>query len=230
VSLSPIAQKPHETIGGVKFPLADGTILMSVLVTGAALKTIEWSAPGSGDYLTRSMKHRKSSNRLRAGSTHAGRPRKMDQLSSKREICRSCKLTPLVRIKSLRPNLRASPSARTICAILFVLGFAALAACEERGAGLSVEKGLECARESFNGHPGTFSQRGDSIAYAYESPNGPARVIVTFDERRRPVRTFFESAPHGSHHELMEAAAVIKDCVAYGPKARGGSAKAAPQA
>ena len=56
-------------------------------------------------------------------------------------------------------------------------------------------------------------------------PNGPADVIVTFDERRRPVSTFFESAPLGSHEELMDAAQAIKNCVAYGPKARGESDK-----
>jgi hypothetical protein len=45
--------------------------------------------------------------------------------------------------------------------------------------------------------------------------------LVTFDDRRRPFSTFFESSPLGSHQELMEAARAIKDCVAYGPRARG---------
>ena len=45
-------------------------------------------------------------------------------------------------------------------------------------------------------------------------------MIVTFDEKRRPVSTFFESAPLGSHEELMDAAQAIKICVAYGPKVR----------
>jgi hypothetical protein len=44
-----------------------------------------------------------------------------------------------------------------------------------------------------------------------------------FDAGRRPVRTLFENAPHGSHPELMDAARAIKDCVAYGPKPRGQS-------
>lgn len=44
---------------------------------------------------------------------------------------------------------------------------------------------------------------------------------MTFDDRRRPVNTFFESAPLGSHEELMDAAKTIKNCVAYGPKALG---------
>ena len=33
------------------------------------------------------------------------------------------------------------------------------------------------------------------------------------------MNTFFESAPLGSHEELMDAAQAIKICVAYGPKA-----------
>ena len=111
------------------------------------------------------------------------------------------------------------------CAALSVLVFAALAACTDESASLSIEEGLKCATEAFKGHPGAFSLGDSAIAYSYESPHGPARVIVVFDERRRPVRTSFESAPHGSHPELMDAARVIKDCVAYGPKPRGESDK-----
>lgn len=103
-------------------------------------------------------------------------------------------------------------------AALLVLVCAALAACGNEGGRLSLEEGLACATKGFSGHAGTFSLRESTIAYSYESPNGPAKVIVAFDGRRRPVRTFFESAPHDSHQELMEAAGVIKDCVAYGPK------------
>jgi hypothetical protein len=106
---------------------------------------------------------------------------------------------------------------RVRCAVILV---AALAGCAEEGGRLSVEDGLKCASEGSEGHAGTFSQIGNAIAYSYESANGPARVIVTFDERRKPVSTFFESAPYGSHQELMSAAQTIKDCVAYGPKAR----------
>jgi hypothetical protein len=62
---------------------------------------------------------------------------------------------------------------------------------------------------------------GTRLRICTESPNGPADVIVTFDERRRPTSTFFESAPLGSHEELMDAAQAIKNCVAYGPEARG---------
>jgi len=106
-------------------------------------------------------------------------------------------------------------------AVLSVLLVTALAGCADQGPRLSIEEGLKCASEGFKGHPGSFSRRQNAIAYSYESPSGPANVIVTFDERRRPVSTFFESAPLGSHQELMEAAQAIKDCVAYGPKLRG---------
>src|SRR5262245_42180610 len=79
--------------------------------------------------------------------------------------------------------------------------------------------GSQVCRGGLSDHPGTFSLGENTIAYSYESASGPARVIVVFDDRRRPVRTFFASAPRGSHQELMDAAAVVKDCVAYGPKA-----------
>jgi hypothetical protein len=106
-------------------------------------------------------------------------------------------------------------------AVLSVVVCAALAACAENGGRLSLDEGLKCATEEFSGHAGTFSLAENAIAYSYESPNGPARVIAVFDAGRRPVRTLFESAPHGSHPVLMDAARVIKDCVAYGPKPRG---------
>ena len=98
-----------------------------------------------------------------------------------------------------------------------------LAACENDGGRLSIAEGLKCATEAFSDRAGRFNLSENGIAYTNETANGRARVIVVFDGRRRPVRTFFESAPHGSHQELMEAAGVIKDCVAYGPKARGKS-------
>jgi len=110
-------------------------------------------------------------------------------------------------------------------AVLSVLVFAALAACADESASLSIEEGLKRATEAFKGHPGVFSLGENAIAYSYESPNGPARVIVAFDGRRRPVRTIFESAPLGSHPELMDAARAIKDCVAYGAKPRAESDK-----
>ena len=99
-----------------------------------------------------------------------------------------------------------------------------------RAGGFPLKEGITCAREAFKGHAGTFSQRGNTIAYRYESPNGPANVIVTFDEKRRPVSTFFKSAPLGSHEKLMDAAQAIKICVAYGPKAREESDESPPRA
>ena len=124
------------------------------------------------------------------------------------------------------PTLAGSASVRGIgCAVLSVLVFASLPACTDESARLSIEEGLKCASEAFKGHPGAFSLAENAIAYSYESPNGPARVIVVFDERRRPVRTLFESAPHGSHPKLMDAARAIRGCVAYGPKPRGESDK-----
>ena len=80
-------------------------------------------------------------------------------------------------------------------------------------------------QRGYKGHPGTFSRAETPSHTRTKASNGPAKVIVTFDERRRPVSTFFESAPLGSHEELMEAAQAIKTCVAYGPKARGESDK-----
>ena len=108
-------------------------------------------------------------------------------------------------------SLSARPRIR--CALILMV---ALAGCTDEGPRLSVEEARECATDGFEGHPGTFSQRDNAITYSYESMNGPANVIVTFDGRRRPVSTFFESAPYGSHQELMDAAQVIKNCVAYG--------------
>ena len=97
---------------------------------------------------------------------------------------------------------------RSVACVLLVAG---LAACGNEGGQLSIEEGLMCAAERFKGHPGTFSQGGSTITYSYESEYGPAKVIVTFDEWRRPVSTFFESAPLGSHEELMDAAQAIKN-------------------
>jgi len=97
----------------------------------------------------------------------------------------------------------------------------ALGACGQENARLSLDEARSCAVEAFGNHSGTFSLGENAIAYSFESPNGPARVLVIFDVGRRPVRTVFDRTPYGSHQELMEAAKVIKDCVAYGPKALG---------
>ena len=114
-----------------------------------------------------------------------------------------------------------------IIVVLALCMVAALAGCADEPR-LSVAEARTCASQGFEGHPGTFIQRGNSIAYSYESPNGPATVIVTFDEGRRPIRTFYESAPYGSHRELTDAAQAIKDCVAYGRKAQGSDDRPGP--
>jgi hypothetical protein len=103
---------------------------------------------------------------------------------------------------------------------LSVLLVAALAGCTNESTRLSVEEAFKCAKERFEDHPGTFALIGNAIAYSYESKNGLAKVIVTFDERRKPVSTFFESSPYGSHEKLMDAAHAIKDCAEYGRKAK----------
>lgn len=58
MGLSSTAQPPHETIRGVKFAMLDGTMLVAILVAHAALQSIEWSPPGSGDYLARFERNR----------------------------------------------------------------------------------------------------------------------------------------------------------------------------
>ena len=58
MGLSSTAQPAHETIRGVKFAMLDGTVLVPILVAHAALQDVEWSPPGSGDYLARFAKHR----------------------------------------------------------------------------------------------------------------------------------------------------------------------------
>jgi hypothetical protein len=70
MGLASVAQPAHETIRGVKFAMLDGTVLVSVLVAHAALQEIEWSPPGSGDYLSRFEKHRAGLEKI-ASKKHA---------------------------------------------------------------------------------------------------------------------------------------------------------------
>lgn len=58
MSLSPVAHPPHETIRGVQFAMLDGTVLVNILVANEVIQSLEWSPPGSGDYLSRFEKHR----------------------------------------------------------------------------------------------------------------------------------------------------------------------------
>lgn len=66
MGLSSIAQPAHETIRGVKFAMRDGSALVPILVAHAALQVIEWSPPGSGDYLARFEKYRERLERVAA--------------------------------------------------------------------------------------------------------------------------------------------------------------------
>src|SRR5262245_40245116 len=113
---------------------------------------------------------------------------------------RSLKTGTLLAASSLPTSSAGGVSMRRHQTVLLV---AALAACTQEGGTLSLDEGRKCAAEAFAKHSGSFSRGQDTISYGYESAHGPAKIIVVFDARRRPVRTFFESAPHGSHKQLM---------------------------
>jgi hypothetical protein len=72
MALSSVAQPPHETVRGVQFAMMDGTVLVNSLVMHAVLQTMEWSPPGSGDYLTRFQKHRSALERIASGKHGRG--------------------------------------------------------------------------------------------------------------------------------------------------------------
>lgn len=107
---------------------------------------------------------------------------------------------------------------------LAVMLVAAVAGCTDKGGRLSIEEALACAREQFKDNPGTFALVENTIAFSYQSETGLGKVVVTFDAERRPVSTFFESAPFGSHEMLMDAARAIKDCAEYGKQGTNASA------
>ena len=90
---------------------------------------------------------------------------------------------------------RGSGGAGALTSTIGLIRVAVLAACGNEGRQLSIEEGLKCANEAYKTHAGTINRRGNVVAYSYESANGAANVVVTFDRRRRPVSTFFESAP-----------------------------------
>jgi hypothetical protein len=69
MGLSPVAQPPHETVRGVQFAMLDGTMVVTIVVAHATLQALEWSPPGSGDYLIRFQKHR-SALELIASNKH----------------------------------------------------------------------------------------------------------------------------------------------------------------
>jgi hypothetical protein len=72
MTLAAVAQPPHETIRGVKFAMLNGAVLVTVLVTHAALQHIEWSPPGSGDYLARFDKNREKLEQIASNKHHRG--------------------------------------------------------------------------------------------------------------------------------------------------------------
>ena len=72
MALSSIAQPPHETVRGVQFAMMNGTVLVSILVSYAALQAIDWSPPGSGDYLARFQKHRSTLEQIASGKHRRG--------------------------------------------------------------------------------------------------------------------------------------------------------------
>ena len=69
MSLSSIAYPAHETIRCVRFAMLDITVLVTILVTHAALDGIEAPGPASGTYLTRFEKHRDKFEQI-ASSKH----------------------------------------------------------------------------------------------------------------------------------------------------------------
>ena len=68
--LSPVAIPPHKTVRGVQFAMLDGTALVTIVVSHAAIKAIEPSPNWSGDYLTRFQKHKSAFERI-ASNKHA---------------------------------------------------------------------------------------------------------------------------------------------------------------
>jgi len=102
----------------------------------------------------------------------------------------------------------------------FVLSAAAalamLSACSDKASTNSLDQVRQCAEKRFATGGGMFSIDEDSIAYSFQSDNGQAKVVVRLDRNGRPVSTFFEQTPYGSHGKLMGAAGAIEYCAAYG--------------
>jgi len=72
MALASVAQPPHETIRGVQFSMMNGTVLVNILVMHAALQVMDWSPPGSGDYLARFHKHRPTLEGIASGKHARG--------------------------------------------------------------------------------------------------------------------------------------------------------------
>lgn len=72
MALFSTAQPPHESIRGVHFAMMNGTVMIHVLVLHAALQAMDWSPPGSGDYLARFQKHRPILENIASGKHARG--------------------------------------------------------------------------------------------------------------------------------------------------------------
>jgi len=72
MALSSVAQPPHESIRGVHFAMMNGTVLVNIVVLHAALQAMDWSPPGSGDYLARFHKHRSMLEEIASGKHGRG--------------------------------------------------------------------------------------------------------------------------------------------------------------
>jgi hypothetical protein len=72
MALSSVAQPPHESIRGVHFAMMNGTVLVNILVLHAVLQSMDWSPPGSGDYLARFQKHRSVLEEIASGKYGRG--------------------------------------------------------------------------------------------------------------------------------------------------------------
>lgn len=72
MALAAVAQPPHESIRGVHFAMMDGTVLINILVLHAVLQAVDWSPPGSSDFLARFQKHRAIFEKIASGKHGRG--------------------------------------------------------------------------------------------------------------------------------------------------------------
>ena len=90
MSLASVAQPAHETVRGVKFAMLDGTVLVAVLVAHAALQSLEWSPPGSGDYLARFDKYRAKLEGIASKKHDRGQIEENGSIFVQREDLKAC--------------------------------------------------------------------------------------------------------------------------------------------
>ena len=72
MALSSVALPPHASIRGVHFAMMNGTVLVNILILHAVLQSMDWSPPGSGDYLARFQKHRSVLEEIASGKYGRG--------------------------------------------------------------------------------------------------------------------------------------------------------------